>query len=285
MKTSNSIYHLPFTIYHLFLLALLFTSCYHPDVVMHTVVKGSGPDCLTREFSYSNVMPKEMRDSVWGKNRIDRSLPVPECLNLDEYPIDAETTYIHEGDTVSTTLKSFFKDAEKMCELSPLLLNGTRLRSKARLEKHFRWFYTEYTYTETFYCVGDTFKLAATNYADKDVVSYWFTGEPNLVQGLSGAEASQKLDEMEPFVNKWLNDNLFKVGFDFIVAHYDSIPNPPVSRERFIELHDSLASHLMNDIEEIYEVEPIEAFRHFFHSFLLTPIHLAKAISLRPSRT
>lgn len=269
MKKSNSICHLPFAIYHLFSLCatlLLFTSCYQPDVVMHTAIKGSGSDCFTREFTYSNVMSKEMRDSVWDKNRIDRSQPVPECLNLNEYPIDAETTHIYEGDTVSTTLKSFFKDAEKMCELSPLLLNGTRLRSKAKLEKHFRWFYTEYTYTETFFCVGDTFKLAATDYADKDVVSYWFTGEPNLVQGLSGAEASQKLDEMEPFVNKWLNDNLFKVGFDFIVAHYDSIIEPPVSRECFVQLHDSLARHLLNGKEEIFEVEPAEAFRDFFHS-------------------
>ncbi|MBQ7462586.1 MAG: hypothetical protein IJS63_10145 [Bacteroidaceae bacterium] len=265
MKKSNSICHLPFTIYHLFSLCatlLLFTSCYQPDVVMHTVVKGSG-DCA-REVSYSNVMTKEDRDSLLGEHMCGWSQPMPECLNIDAFC--KSQTVVGEGDTVTTTFTTPFSSAEEMCEKTPLQLNGTRLRSKAKLEKHFRWFYTEYTYTETFFCVGDTFKLAATDYADKDVVSYWFTGEPNLVQGLSGAEASQKLDEMEPFVNKWLNDNLFKVGFDFIVAHYDSIIEPPVSRECFVQLHDSLARHLLNGKEEIFEVEPAEAFRDFFHS-------------------
>ena len=245
---------------------MLLTSCYQPDVVMNTVVKGSGPECLTRQFVYSNVMPKEMRDSVWPKGRIDRSFPIPECLNLDEFPIMGETTYIREGDTVTTTLSGFFENAEKMCQESPLQLNGTRLRSNARLEKHFRWFYTEYTFTETFFCVGDTFKLADTLYADKALISYWFTGEPNLVKGLSGAEASEKLSEIEPLITRWLNDNLFKVGFDFIVSHYDSIPNPPVSREQFVELHDSLAHFLLADAEDFLDINPDEKFREFFHS-------------------
>jgi hypothetical protein len=152
-----------------------------------------------------------------------------------------------------------------MCKETPLQLNGMRLKSKAKVEKHFRWFYTEYTFTETFNCVGDTFKIAPTNYADKDIVSYWFTGQPNLVEGLSGAEASQKISEMEPFVSKWLNDNFYQVSFDFIVNHYDSISNPPVSRERFIELHDSLANYVLGH-KDILEMEAEEALRSFFHS-------------------
>jgi hypothetical protein len=153
-----------------------------------------------------------------------------------------------------------------MCEETPLLLNGTKMRSKAKLDKHFRWFYTEYTYTETFYCVGDSFKLAPTDYADKDAVSYWFTGQPNLLQGLSGAEAYEKLGNMEPKITKWLNDNLFKVGFDFIIANYDSITNPPVSKERFIELQDSLVHFIMEGEEDILTARPDDKLREFFHS-------------------
>ena len=59
-----------------------------------------------------------------------------------------------------------FKSIEEMSEETPLQLNGTHLRSKASLKKQFRWFYTNYVFSETFYCVGDTFQLADTLYAD-----------------------------------------------------------------------------------------------------------------------
>jgi hypothetical protein len=171
-----------------------------------------------------------------------------------------------EGDTVTTTFSRKFHSLEDMCQETPLQLNGTRLKSRAKLEKHFRWFYTEYTFTEVFNCVGDTFKIAPTNYADKDVVSFWFTGQPNLIEGLSGAEASEKLSNMEPFVSKWLNDNFYQVCFDYIVNHYDSVPNPPVSREQFIELHDSLANFLLKGQDDILKVNAAETMRSFFNS-------------------
>jgi hypothetical protein len=261
MKRSNSIYHLPFICLFWGALMLL-TSCYQPNVVMHTAIEWDG-NC-TREVSYSNVMTKEERDSLLGEHLNGWSQPMPNILNMDAFC--KSQTAVGEGDTVTTTFTCPFHSVEEMCEESPLQLNGTRLRSNAQLRKRFRWFYTEYNYTETFYCVRDTFKLADTLYADKDIISYWFTGEPNLVKGLSGAEASQKLGEIEPLITRWLNDNLFKVGFDYIVANYDSIPNPPVSRERFIELHDTLAHFLLADAEDFLDINPDEKFCEFFHS-------------------
>ena len=228
-----------------------------------TIHSGWGKDC-TREVSYSNVMTQEMRDSLLGKHINGWSQPMPECLQVDAFC--KSQTVIGKGDTVTTTFSSPFSSVEEMCAKTPLQLNGTKLRSNASLEKRFRWFYTEYVYTETFYCVGDTFKLPPTDYADKDAVSYWFTGQPNLMQGLSGAEAYEKLSKMEPAVTKWLNDNFFKVGFDYIVAHYDSIPNPPVSRERFIELKDSLVRFIMAGEEGILGSQPSSKLYDFFHS-------------------
>ena len=86
------------------------------------------------------------------------------------------------------------------------------------------------------------------------------------MKGLSGAEASQKLSEIEPAINRWLNDNLIKVGFDYIVSHYDSIPAPPVSKERFIELHDSLVQFIMAGADDLLDIKPEERLRDFFHS-------------------
>ena len=250
----------------IFCVVLLLTSCYQPKVVMKTTVTEDSWYPFMREVTYSNVMSEKERDSLWNiePRTAKMSYPIPDCLNVDAFM--GCHTDIGEGDTVSTIVWDKFGNVEEMCERTPLQLNGVRLRSNANLEKRFRWFYTEYVYTETFCCVGDSFKLAPTDYADKDAVSYWFTGQPNLLQGLNGAEAYEKLGNMEPAVTKWLNDNLFKVGFDFIVAHYDSIPNPPVSRERFIELQDSLVHFIMEGEEDILTSQPDDKLRSFFHS-------------------
>lgn len=243
---------------------LLLASCYQPDVVMHTTITRNPWRPCEREITYSNVMPQQMRDLLWGKGNMKWSQPLPECLNTDAFV--STHTEIGKDDTVSTTFSMPFKSTEEMSEETPLQLNGTHLRSKASLKKQFRWFYTNYIFSETFYCVGDTFQLADTLYADKALVSYWFTGEPNIVKGLSGAEASQKLSEIEPAINRWLNDNLLKVGFDYIIGHYDSIPAPPVSKERFIELHDSLVQFIMAGADDFLDIKPEERFRDFFHS-------------------
>ena len=241
--------------------AMLLASCQQSQVKMHTIIHADGT--CSREVSYNNVMTKEKRDSLWN-GKTGPSLPLPENLNIDGF---SETkTEIGKGDTVTTTYSCHFASVEEMSNKNPVLLNNARLKSKAKLEKRFRWFYTEYTFTEVFECVGDTFKLDVSQYADKDIVSFWFTGEPNLLKGLNGAEASQKINEVEPFVSDWLNDNFYKVCFDYVVDHYDSIPNPPVSKERFCELHDSLANYLLKDEVFIIGGEPADKFKNFFHS-------------------
>ena len=46
--------------------AMLLASCQQPDVKMHTIIHEDGT--CTREVSYSNVMTKEARDSLWGNS-------------------------------------------------------------------------------------------------------------------------------------------------------------------------------------------------------------------------
>lgn len=240
---------------------IILASCGESNVRMHTIIHKDGS--CEREVSYSTIMSEAQRDSMMKSEGAVLAYPVPECLNRQAF---MGTHTEMEGDTVTTTFSRGFHTVEDMCKETPLKLNGAQLHSTAKFEKHFRWFYTEYTFQETISCVGDTFKLSATDYADKEVVSYWFTGQPDLVHGMSGAEASAKLSEMEPKITHWLNDNLFKTCFDYIVNHYDSITNPPVSRERFIELRDSLAKKILNGNDDITMAQPAEAMRDFFHS-------------------
>lgn len=238
------------------------SSCQKQNVNMHTIIHSDGT--CERMVSYSNVMTKEERDSLWAGDAIQWSYPLPECLCIDAF-MDTHTD-IGEGDTVTTTFRNLSDSVEEMCQKTPLQLNGVRLKSSAKLHKRFRWFYTEYTFTETFACVGDSFKLPPVNYADENIVSYWFTGHPNIVEGLSGAETMSKLNEIEPLINKWLDDNFINLCFDYIVSHYDSITNPPVSRQRFIELKDTLVKFAINDKNDILEIQPQTVFKDFFGS-------------------
>ena len=245
--------------------AVFIASCEKPNVRMHTIVKEDG--WIERQITYSTIMSQEERDSLWKGDNVCWAEPVPECLNIDAFM--GSNTEVN-GDTVTTTFSRSFRSPEEMCEQTPLQLNGRHLQSSAKLEKKFRWFYTEYIYEETFNTVADTFKLPATNYADQDVVSYWFTGQPNLLEGLNGAEASEKISKMEPFVTQWINDNLFKMGFDYIVNHYDSIQNPPVDKKKFVALQDSLAKSIMKDVDKA-EWDAAEEFEKFFHSNAYAP--------------
>ena len=249
------------SLYFLLIVAAL-SSCQKQNINMHTVIHSDGT--CERMVSYSNVMTKEQRDSLLGENLCGWSQPMPECLNVDAFC--KSHTEVGEGDTVKTTFSCPFSSVEEMCQKTPLQLNGVRLKSSAKLQKRFRWFYTEYTFTETFACVGDSFKLSPVNYADENIVSYWFTGQPNIVEGLSGAEAMSKLNDIEPQINKWLDDNFINLCFDYIASHYDSIPNPPVSRQRFIELKDSLVKFAKKSRIDNLNVQPNTVFRDFFGS-------------------
>ena len=244
--------------------AVFIASCEKPNVRMHTIIHEDG--WIERQITYSTIMSQEMRDSLWSGDNVCLAEPVPECLNIDAF-MGSHTDV--EGDTVTTTFSRSFRSPEEMCEQTPLQLNGRHLQSSAKLEKKFRWFYTEYIYEETFNTVADSFKLPATNYADQDVISYWFTGQPNLLEGLNGSEASEKISKMEPFVTQWINDNLFKICFDYIVNHYDSIQNPPVDKEQFVALQDSLANYLLKD--EGTDWKAAEELEKFFHSNAYAP--------------
>lgn len=246
--------------------AVIFLSCQNQHVRLHTIINEDGT-CI-RAVSYSNVMTQAQRDSAWGGDNIGWSQPMPECLNISAFH-DSHTD-IGSGDTVTTTFRHLFNNVEEMAEQMPLMLNGSTLKSHAQLQRRFRWFYTEYEFTETIAGLADSFPLP---FADVQLFSYWFTGEPNLMAGLTGAEASERLSEIETKVTQWLNANFCQIAFDYIASRYDSVSNPPLPRDRFVQLQDSLANYLMKDGADILlsNTELTTLMRNFFHSDAYAP--------------
>lgn len=193
----------------------MLTSCeQYGDAKMHTIVNKDGT--CTREINFKDESPKSIAVS-------------------DDWTRTPDAT-----DTARVTYSRAFASVEQMSQDIPLLLNGKPLQSKAAFEKRFRWFYTEYTFTEEFASLGGDFQLPPTDFATADEVGYWFTGHPNLTNGMNGAEAAELLTNIGEKMDSWLSANLFYSGFDYIYDNYDQIKNPPVSREEFASLRDSL---------------------------------------------
>jgi hypothetical protein len=237
------------------LASVLVSSCKDPVwMKMHTTISSDGT--CKREVSYAVSVKREVADSL--RNGEMKVSPIPKQIDTTSCK-SYETEILSEGgtetqgvagrenerrDTVMTKFTFDYETVEQMGEKIPLRFYGwdksERLKSETNVEKWFRWFYTDYEYSETYAGVGDIFPVQMTDYLSQEEASYWCTGLPNLVEGLSGAEAKEKLDAIEKKVNKWGEDAEFLIYFDYIVSHYDSISNPPVSRQRFVELKDSL---------------------------------------------
>ena len=96
-----------------------------------------------------------------------------------------------EGEKLDTTVTYArnFDNVEQLSQDMPLILNGKPLSSKATFQKRFRWFYTEYTFTEVFASIGGNFPIPLTNYADTASINDWFFRQPQLLQGMNGSEA------------------------------------------------------------------------------------------------
>ena len=246
----------------LLIAAALFSSCIdQSDVEMHTNINADGT--CTRIVSYSDVMPQEMRDTLWTDSARRHAEPVPECLRITGYSYTSTT--VGRGDTVTTTLIHNYDNVEEMSSDVPVVLNGQQLQAASTFEKRFRWFYTDYTFTEVFSSIADNFLLPIDDYVDDDVASFWFTGQPEMLQGLSGAEMAEQITPMESAVANWLNDNIFQLNFDYIVSHYDSVVNPPVTKEQFVAQRDAFKEFVMKS-GDILAADHQKLFKDFFHS-------------------
>ena len=240
------------------MLVLIMASCKNKDDRMLTVINEDGT--CSREYTFHTTQqwlsasPDEDYDSIVDKTW-ERSWSV---LGVDSvrYPVpltEAQLDSMQEldlskplGNLLMVHAKKEYQSVEEMSANlyrpeQHHLVKAEGIKATSKLEKRFKWFYTDYTFTETFTCEDSTlFPIPLSRFLSADTVSYWFTGQPDLVQGLSGAEAKELLDGIEKKINQWTNANWFYEICNVIIANYEKIQNPPVSKERFSSVRDSL---------------------------------------------
>ncbi|MCR5269858.1 MAG: hypothetical protein K6D91_02430 [Prevotella sp.] len=239
------------------MLILLAASCNNKDDRMLTVINEDGS--CAREYTFHSTRQllaiplEEDYDSIVDKSW-ERSWSVGEHEQRHLVPLkDAEWDSIQAtapNDTLDNMLMVHVKkEYESVNDMSAQLyapenshlVKVEGIKAKSTLEKSFKWFYTDYTFSETFvYDGAPVFPVPLTRFLSADTAAYWFTGQPDLTRNLSGAELKEMLDDIDAKVCQWINANYFYETCNTIIAHYDSIQNPPVSKERFISMRDSL---------------------------------------------
>ena len=279
------------------MLVLIAASCKNKDDRMLTVINEDGT--CSREYTFHStqqwlgIPPEEDYDSIVDKTW-ERSWSV---LGADSvrYPVPLTEAQLDSmqaldlskplGNMLMVHVKKDYKSVEEMsAEIYRAdrshLIKVEGIKASSKLEKRFKWFYTDYTFTETFANTDSTlFPIPLSRFVSADTASFWFTGQPDLTQGLSGAEQKEMLDGIEKKMDQWANANWFYETCNVIIENYDQVQNPPVSKERFVSVRDSLVMQpcVLNANEgdgmkenitaQIDKAFPSDAYTQFLHSY------------------
>ena len=247
------------------LAAVALSSCNedYGDAKMHTTINSDGTCSRSIDFKTESIDLKTEYEVI--PSGIDPAASTSALIGLPP-----PTTTPQESLTSATS--TTWSRCRRLCRL-----NSTRNRSPRRqLLKSVSVGSTPNTRSQRclqqsaaiFPCpLPTTPTPKTTNYADAEEVNYWFTGQPNLINGMNGAEAMERLSDLESKMNNWFSDNVINSGLDYIYTHYDSIAEPPVSREQFAQLHDSLATFIRNQSgKDILSYDSKKGFQEFFKS-------------------
>ena len=186
----------------------------------------------------------------------------PQCVDYDSL---WEETYQskRDGTTDSSmvSLSRTFENADAMAANPIISIYGEKVKSQVSLDKHFKWFYADYNYTETFPGWQDHFEIPVTDYMHEEEASYMFTGKPDyVIKGQTGLEAVDYLDKLQESYEQWVFANVLNCDFKLIANHYDDISNPPVDKATFLSLRDSVVRFgyekeydAFTDVEQLLE--------------------------------
>ena len=137
-------------------------------------------------------------------------------------------------DTVYVYARKEYASVEDMCAGSPMFFADDQTGVDGSLEKEFRWFYTDYVFTEKFSSVADYFSVPVTDYMSEEEASYWFAGTPDLYAGKPIWRYYELLEDLKEKADRWVFANLYYKFLSGIADRYDMVVEPPVSKDEFV---------------------------------------------------
>ena len=263
--------------------ALLLTSCSNENERMLTIVNEDGT--CSREMTFHPA-----------KEHVMAPLSEPINANGMIFRSGWERTWSVVGDSVRHACPMTQQQSDSLDENAKILMHTRQeyssvnqmcdslnrvaqelFKDTATLEKHFKWFYTDYVYKETLSIavVDKAFSVPLDRFVSADTASYWFTGQPNLAADLTGAEQKELLDGIEGKISQWFIACTMAHVCEIIAnERYDEVKNPPVSKEQFLALKDSIVMSPAMGRLNLFD-EPAQASKileEYFHSDAYTPL-------------
>lgn len=207
----------------------------------------------------------------YGNNELRTDFPLSKSIYdsiitsvrvVNDVKFDKEDKKINPFTVV---LRKDYKSVEEMAEKFRLKPSHewSSMKVKYALDKKFRWFYTYYTYKETYPKIETNFTIPIENYMTTDEARFWFTGEPNMLQGMNGIEIREYIGNLEDKYNKWFAQNSWNDQYKVLIANYDQIDKKPVTKERLELLKDSIFLSQVKDFED-FKTEII--LNEYFHT-------------------
>lgn len=268
---------------------LLLTSCSNDDERMLTIINEDGT--CSREMTFhpdQETVMAPLNEPIqsnglhfgpdWERTWSIKGDSVRHTCPMSELQWDSLMNVWSEQKEPQTGLMHVKRQYQNVSEMSDSLTQAVRhlFKATASLDKHFKWFYTDYTYKETLAStdLNQIFPVPLDRFINADSASYWFTGEPNLAAGLTGAEQKEMLDEIETRISQWFCACTMSNIYAHVWQNYDEVKNPPVSEEQFWALKDSVimspAVRNLNLFGNISQVSNI--LKDFYQSDAFTPL-------------
>ena len=269
--------------------ALLMTSCSTDDERMLTIINEDGTCSRemtfhpSQEYAMAPLNEPIQNNGLYYTPDWERTWSVVgdsvrHACPMTQQQWDSLQNVSAEKNEPNKILMHTKRHYQNVSEMSDSLTQAVRhlFKATASLDKHFKWFYTDYTYKETL-AITDIeyiFSIPLDRFVSADTASYWFTGQPNLAAGLTGAEQKQLLDGIEPKISQWFNACTMSFVYAQASLRYDEVKNPPVSKEQYLALKDSIvmstAVRNMDLFSDISQVSKI--IKDFYHSDAYTPL-------------
>ena len=229
-------------------MAALLSSC-QGDIEMLTIVNEDG-SCM-REIivdadrsllttgKYDNDDPRVARiedgwELYWGYKGDNSRFPIP--MSVEKYDSISREVGPSRAvkDTIYVYARKEYASVEDMCAGSPMFFVDEQAGVDGSLEKEFRWFYTDYVFTEKFSSVADYFKVPVTDFMSEEEALYWFSGTPDLYAGKPTWRYYELLEDLKEKADRWVFANMYYNILSGIADRYDMVVEPPVSKDEFI---------------------------------------------------
>lgn len=193
------------------------TSRIHKDGSMYREVFALGDSAfMAGDMSHSPFFFSI--DSGWKLTRLDSTVSFNfwgEQLNLN--------TKVSR--TLSQVGAPCFETMQGKEYMKPLVM------PQETLKKHFRWFYTYYTYKAVYEELPDKGPVPLDRYMTKEEQQIWFKGDKQACAGLNGMELNSRLDDIQSSFWQWYN----RSQFEFCCETINEFVSLQKEKEQFID--------------------------------------------------